>query len=181
VSNRLIRLFVIPGLLLLVLNVQAAKLPPLSHSLTPLKAPVAAPELKLKDIDDELVDISKLKGKVLVINFWATWCPPCRREMGSLERLHLATESQDIVVLAVNVGENVDSVFSFLGTVEPQPSFSMLFDSDAGNMEPWGVKGLPTTYVVDPDGFIRYRAVGGREFDHPELMKKVKSCLIDCI
>ncbi|MFA5627922.1 MAG: TlpA disulfide reductase family protein [Thiohalomonadaceae bacterium] len=152
---------------------QAAELPLLTHSLTPSAGQRPAPVLRLQNLDDEIVDIHDLKGKVVVVNFWATWCPPCRREMGSLERLHQATKDKNVEVLAVNVGENFDTVFSFLGTVEPSPNFQMLFDEDALSMGTWSVKGLPTTYVVGPDGRIAYEAVGGREFDHPEIVKKV--------
>ncbi len=152
---------------------QAVELPPLTHSLTPSEGQSPAPELRLQNMDDEMVDIHDLKGKVVVVNFWATWCPPCRREMGSLERLHQATKDKNVEVLAVNIGEDIDTVFSFLGMVEPSPNFQMLFDKDAVSMEMWGVKGLPTTYVIGPDGRMAYEAVGGREFDHPEIVKKV--------
>ncbi len=105
--------FMVPVLLFMAANLSATELPPLTHSLTSLKSAVAAPTLRLKNMDDEVIDISEMRGKVVVVSFWASWCPPCRREMGSLERLHLATADQDIRVLAVNVGEDVDSVFSF--------------------------------------------------------------------
>lgn len=151
----------------------AQDLPPLTHHLTKIKQPFALPALALPNMDDEMVDISDMKGKVIVINFWATWCPPCRREMGSLERLHQATRHKGVEVLAVNVGEDLDTVFSFLGTIEPQPSFQMLFDEEGGSMEAWKVRGLPTTYVIGPDGKMVYRAVGGREFDHPDIVQKI--------
>jgi len=151
----------------------AENIPPLTHNLTKLKNPLAAPALKLKNMDDEIVDIKDLKGKVVVINFWATWCPPCRREMSSLERLHLATKDKNVVLLAVNVGEDMDTIFPFLGMIAPSPSFPILFDSDASAMKKWKVRGLPTTYVVSPQGKIVYRAVGGREFDHPSIQEAV--------
>lgn len=153
----------------------AAGLPPLTHKLTTIKKTVKAPKLRLQNMDEEFVDIKELKGKVIIVNFWATWCPPCRREMGSLERLHLATKNQNVVILAINIGEDVDTVFSFLGTVDPSPSFPILFDPDAGSMKRWNVQGLPTTYIINPNGTIAYRAVGGREFDHPDIQKIVKS------
>lgn len=173
VHTRLIKTLTTSGLLLLLLNPVAAELPPLTHGLTLLKTPVAAPALRLKDMDDEIIDISDLKGKIVVLNFWATWCPPCRREMGSLERLHLATVDKGLVVLAVNIGEDLDTVFSFLGTVEPAPSFPIVFDPGSDSLDRWKVRGLPTTYIIDPAGLIRYRAIGGREFDHPDLVDKV--------
>ncbi len=164
---------IIPLLLLILSNGFAAERPPLTHSLTALKSPKTAPALRLKDMDNKMVDITKMKGKVIVINFWATWCPPCRREMGSLERLHLATAKQNIVVLAVNIGQDIDTVFPFLGAIAPLPSFTILFDQNAESMERWKVKGLPTTYIVDPNGLIAYQAIGGREFDHPDLVAKI--------
>jgi len=160
-------------LLLFFNNSHGEGLPPLTHSLTPINKTIKVPKLRFKNLDDEIVDIKDLKGKVVVINFWATWCPPCRREMGSLERLYQATKDKNVEVLAVNIGEDMETVFSFLGMVEPAPNFQMLFDNEAVSMNKWGVKGLPTTYILKPDGTIAYKAVGGREFDHPDILQKV--------
>ena len=157
----------------------AAGLPPLTHNLTVIKKPKLAPALRLKNMDDEFVDIKDLKGRVVVVNFWATWCPPCRREMGSLERLHLATQDKNVVVLAVNVGEDIDTVFPFLGMISPAPSFPILFDTDGTVMTKWKVRGLPTTYIVSPEGKIVHRAIGGREFDHPSIQKAVISLITE--
>lgn len=151
----------------------AAGLPPLTHSLTTVNPPLKAPKLHLKNMDDEMVDLSKLKGKTVVVNFWATWCPPCRREMGSLERLYQSTKNKNVVVLAVNVGEDIDTVFPFMGAISPSPSFPILFDSEGDAMQEWKVKGLPTTYIINPAGRVAYKAVGGREFDHPDIIKAV--------
>ncbi len=151
----------------------AAGQPQLTHGLSVIKQTIVAPDLRFNNLDAEVVDLKDLKGKIVVVNFWATWCPPCRREMGSLERLYLATKEKDVVVLAVNVGEDEDTVFSFLGEIEPSPTFAILFDTQAKSMRDWNVKGLPTTYIVNKEGLLVYRAIGGREFDHPELVKKI--------
>lgn len=166
--------FGLTAFLLLLFNQSYSEgLPPLTHNLTPVKSSIKAPALRFKNLDDEIVDIKDLKGKVVVVNFWATWCPPCRREMGSLEKLYQATKDKNVEVLAVNIGEDIETVFSFQGTVDPIPNFQMLFDYDAVSMKNWNVKGLPTTYIVRPDGSIAYKAVGGREFDHPDILQQV--------
>lgn len=171
-SRNLVRTLLV-SLLLFAVGLKAAELPPLTHGLTRLKSPMITPALKLLDMDDEEVDIETLRGQVVIVNFWATWCPPCRREMGSLERLFLATGEKDVVVLAVNIGENFDQVFPFLGDIEPSPSFPILFDPSSESLTRWKVRGLPTTYIVNPKGEVMYRAIGGREFDHPEIVKTV--------
>jgi len=148
-------------------------LPELTHQLTPIAKTVSAPAMRLNNMDEELVDLQALKGKVVVVNFWASWCPPCRREMGSLEKLYQATKDKGVEVLAVNIGEDLDTVFSFTGTIAPQPTFPILFDTEAMMLPEWKVKGLPTTYIVRADGTLAYRAIGGREFDHPEIVKKI--------
>lgn len=176
-NNKLVHLlFLLLSISLFTVGIiHAAELAPLTHNLTKIKKPVPAPNLRLKNMDDEFVDIKDLKGKVVVVNFWATWCPPCRREMSSLERLHLATQDKNVVILAVNVGEDIDTVFPFMGIINPSPTFPILFDTDARVMNEWKVRGLPTTYIVSPDGNIVYRAVGGREFNHPSIQQAVIS------
>ena len=154
-------------------SVQAAEEPPLTHSLTAVSPPIPSPLMKLNNMDEELVDIESMRGKTIVVNFWATWCPPCRREMTSLEELHIATKDKNVIVLAVDIGEDIETVFSFISSIEPSPSFPILFDTDSLVMEKWKVQGLPTTYVINPEGDIVYKAVGGREFNHPDILEKI--------
>ena len=146
----------------------------LEPALTPVAGLPPAAAFELKDLEGDVHVLADYRGRVVVLNFWATWCPPCRREMPALERLHLKTADEKIRVIAVNVGEDFDTVFSFTGQLTPAPTFPMLFDAEATSMEPWKIRGLPTTYVVDPVGRIAYRAVGGREFDHPDLIAKLR-------
>jgi len=167
------------GALLLALGVPAlaAGLPPLSHSLTAAAAKNPAPALKLKDLDGQLHDLAALKGKVVLVNFWATWCPPCRREMPSMERLAQKLRGDNFVVLAVDVGEDADTVHAFSSRMESPPSFPILLDPHGRTMQAWGVAGLPTTYLIDRQGRIVAGAIGGREFDHPEIERAVRDLL----
>ena len=154
----------------------AADLPPLSHSLTPL-APRPAPDLKLKDLEGHLHDLAELRGKVVLINFWATWCPPCRREMPSMERLKQTLGGEPFVALAVDVGEDADTIGAFTSQLDTEPTFPILLDTRGRSMQAWKVAGLPTTFLVDKEGQIVASAIGGREFDHPEIIKVIRELM----
>lgn len=148
--------------------------PKLGHRLSPVAKPKSAPNFSLADMDEAQLSLQKYRGKVVLLNFWATWCPPCRREMPSMERLHLNFEKKDFSVLAVNQMEDSDHVFAYTGELEVDPTFPILFDKDSKVSNAYGVQGLPTTFLIDKNGQIRYRAIGGREFDHPEVIKLIQ-------
>jgi thiol-disulfide isomerase/thioredoxin len=162
--------------LCLALSAAAADLPPLSHSLTQ-HAPKPAPALALPDLDGKAHDLASLKGKVVLINFWATWCPPCRREMPSMERLQQALAGEPFVVLAVDVGEDADTIEAFTSQFDTVPTFPILLDTRSRAMQAWKVAGLPTTYLVDKQGRIVASAIGGREFDHPGMIEAISDLL----
>jgi thiol-disulfide isomerase/thioredoxin len=149
----------------------------LSHTLAPLDPPLAAPGFSLKDMDDEPHALQDYQGKVILLNFWATWCPPCRHEMPALEKLYLQFRKQDFVVLAINQWEDPDLVFAYTGDLNVFPTFPILFDPESTVAQQYGVKGLPTSFVIDRDGRVVYRAIGGREFDHPEIIGIIKHLL----
>jgi thiol-disulfide isomerase/thioredoxin len=158
-------------------SLAAAAEPPLQFSHTPFKPRVAAPAMKLKDMDGRTVELAGLHGKVVIVNFWATWCPPCRREFPSMERLRLKMEDKPVVILGVNEGETVDVIDQFNSTLDLQPQFAILLDLDGEAMAPWPVRGLPTTFFIDKKGRLAHGAIGGREFDHPEMVRLIESLL----
>ena len=154
----------------------AADLPPLSTSLT-RQAPQVAPALKLKGLDGQSHDLAQLKGRVVLINFWATWCPPCRREMPSMERLSQALKGEAFSVLAVDVGEDPDTIDGFISQLDATLGFPILLDTRSRAMQAWKVAGLPTTFLVDKQGRMVASAIGGREFDHPEIVQAIRELL----
>jgi thiol-disulfide isomerase/thioredoxin len=163
------------GLLTVAGNLVSAQ--ELGYHLARLKTPVAAPDFLLKDMDEEQHSLQDYRGKVVMLNFWATWCPPCRQEMPSLEAVYQDLKEDDFVVVAVNQWESPNQVFPYLGQLDVFPTFPILFDHKGSVSKAYDVKGLPTTVVIDKKGNIVYRAIGGRDFNHPEVKKLIRELL----
>ena len=141
--------------------------------LTKLADAPNAPDFVLEDLDGEQFQLSEHRGQVVIINFWATWCPPCREEMPSMQRAWEQLEPEGIYLVGINVGEDEDTIFQF--TADYPVEFPLLMDSDSSVINQWPVRGLPTTFVVDPKGQIVYRAIGGRDWNDPALLDFVKA------
>ena len=138
-----------------------------------LKQPFTATEFALKDIDGKTHRLSDYKGKVIVLNFWATWCPPCREEMPSMERARKKLINDDVVILAVNVGEDEDTIFNFTGDYPVE--FPLLMDIKGDVIKSYPVMALPTTYIISPNGIVTHRTLGGREWDNEQLLNELRA------
>jgi thiol-disulfide isomerase/thioredoxin len=129
------------------------------------------PALELPDADGREHALADWRGKTVVVNFWATWCEPCRDEMPSLERLKARLGGKPFEVVAVNVGESPERVARF--TREVPVTFPILYDRESATARRWKVRGYPTSYVLGPDGRIRYYFVGELDWASDEVVRAI--------
>jgi thiol-disulfide isomerase/thioredoxin len=128
-----------------------------------LDEPVPIPvEVRLTDLKGRSVSFSEFKGKILFVNFWATWCPPCREEMPSMEKLHTRLKHKDFVILAVDLMEPASKVEAFFQ--EFKLTFMALLDSNGEVGSLFGIRSIPTTLILDKNGMIIGIAVGPRDW-----------------
>lgn len=132
----------------------------------------SAPDFSLRDIDDKIHKLSGYRGHVVAVNFWATWCPPCRKELPSMQKTYLALKKSGFRIIGVNVGEDWDTVTSFLNNFSL--TYPIVLDTDSSAMQKWNIIGLPTTFIVDKEGRIIYQIAGGRDWNDPAFRKKLK-------
>ncbi len=163
----------ISALLLLLVIAPLCSAQQTGKGLAKLSPPVQAPEFELIDSDGNQHRMSEYLGQVMIVNFWATWCPPCRAEMPSMQSAWELLEPEGILMFGINVGENEDIIFEF--TANYPVEFPLLLDTDSSVIKQWPVRGLPTTFIVDPEGQIVYQAIGGREWDDPALLSMIRS------
>lgn len=144
------------------------------QTMTPVAKRPAAKDYALEDLDGKTQRLSDRRGKVVLVNFWATWCPPCRKELPSMQRLWEKLKSEAFAMHAIDVGESVDEIMPFIFSTGTELTFPILLDRDSKALRQWPVIAIPTTFVVDKQGRIAYRSVGGREWDDPKLIEELR-------
>lgn len=133
--------------------------------------PVAAkpaPPLQLDNLDGEAYDLENMQGRWRFVHFWASWCGPCRKEMPAIQNMAAILQPEGLRLAVINTAEDEDTVFSFLSAHAPH--LRPLMDRDGQVTEKWQPRGLPATYLVDPDGQVRFQALGGRDWDIPAYL-----------
>ena len=134
-----------------------------------------APALELKDLEGRAHRLTGYRGSVVLVNFWATWCEPCRDEMPSIQALKERLAGQRFVVLAVNLDEPESRIRKFLSQV--RLDFPVLLDPEKKAAKAWNARILPASYVVGPDGRIRYSVVGEIDWSRGPVVKRVTELL----
>jgi peroxiredoxin len=134
-----------------------------------------ASDFVVPDLQGNAVRLSALRGKVVFLNLWATWCPPCREEMPSMQRLYQHFQGRDFAMLAVSSDEQKPAVEAFVK--EGQYTFPVLFDPQRQVGDTYGVWGYPETFLIDRTGKIVEHIVGPRPWDKPDQLAKIERLL----
>jgi thiol-disulfide isomerase/thioredoxin len=130
--------------------------------------PEPLPPLKVSTLDDRSVGIEVFNGKVTMLNFWATWCPPCRVEMPSMQVLYDKTRDVAFDIMAISVGEQKKTVTDFLA--DNPYSYPVFLDPSGSQSAPFAGRGIPTTFILDKQGRAIAGLVGSRSYDGPEVI-----------
>jgi len=130
-----------------------------------LPTPLPAPAFRLSDVDGTVRTIEGFRGSVVLLNFWATWCVPCRDELPAMERLHRDYRGRGLSVVGVNFKESPRDVQNFLKV--NGVTFVSLLDRDGAVSMKYRVRGLPVTFLLDREGRMLWKAIGAREWEGP--------------
>ncbi len=147
------------------------------NTLKPINDRPAAPDFQLNDLQGVPHRLSELRGKVVLVNFWATWCPPCRSEMPSLQRAWERLKSNDFLMFGVSVSEDKYTVAQFFYTMTTPPTFPVLLDKEMQATRFWPIRGLPATFIVDKQGRVAYIMHGALEWDSPDVIRRIETLL----
>jgi thiol-disulfide isomerase/thioredoxin len=141
------------------------------------RAATPAPELKAHDLAGAPKTLADYRGKVVLLNFWASWCPPCLREMPSLERLRVKMAGHPIEIVALDSAETREEVSAYLSRMKL--GFPVLLDPEGDNTKRWKVFALPTSFLLDAEGRVRYVLTGPTEWDEGEALEVIESLLAE--
>ena len=137
-----------------------------------------APNFCLDGLGEKKVELKSFKGKVVFLNFWATWCGPCKEEMPSMEALYQQFKEKGFIFLAISVDyEGRKGVREFIG--KHHYSFPILLDPKCSTLDLFEVKGIPTTIIIDKKGMMIGKAIGPRDWKKPEVISMLNHLLIE--
>ena len=140
------------------------------------RGPALAPDFSAPDLKGQAVSLASLRGKVVVVNVWTTWCPPCREEMPSMERLAAHFRGRDFQLLAVSQDEgDKEKVEAFARDLAL--SFPVLLDPQRQVGERYGVWGYPETFIIDRNGYVVERVIGPRAWDSPQQVDALRALM----
>jgi thiol-disulfide isomerase/thioredoxin len=139
------------------------------------KQSMTADDFELASLAGVKVKLSAYRGRVVFLNFWATWCPPCRAEMPSMERLHQLLGAKGLAIVAVDLQEPRETVQQF--AKDNALAFTILLDTRGDVGGAWGAQSIPTTYLIDRKGAILARSVGSREWDGADMVTLFEAIL----
>ena len=135
-----------------------------------------APEFRLQALDGRTVSLADFRGKVVMVHFWATWCPPCVEEMPMLEQLYRSLRAADFEILAVSVDEGgARAVAEFMQ--RNGLNLQVLLDTRRSVAGLYGTFKFPETYVVDRQGVVTYKAIGPRDWTDPATMNAIRALI----
>jgi len=134
-----------------------------------------ATDFSLKDMNGKIVPLSAFKGKVVLLNFFATWCPPCRAEMPALNKLYHALKPRGLEVVAVSTDRSINDIKDFLERY--RVDFPILFDADRSAAKQYRVFSMPTTFLINRNGMIVEKFYGEYDWTEPETKGKIEKLL----
>jgi thiol-disulfide isomerase/thioredoxin len=143
--------------------------------LQPMKEAAPTPDFSLTDREGKKISLKDFRGKTVFLNFWATWCEPCREEMPAMEKLYQEHNDNNFVVLAVNVKDRRQEALAFVK--ELKLTYPIAFDPNAEVASLYGAGGLPTTYLIGPKGEGLARGWGPAEWYSPAARNLIKELL----
>ena len=143
--------------------------------ITPATQWIEAHDFAGKMMDAKSVNLQDYRGRFVLLNFWATWCSPCLKEMPDLENAYNEMGQEKLVVLAVGMGESVKKIKAFFNKYGF--TFPLLADNRMKITKLYGVRNIPVTYLIDPDGVVLGRALGVRDWASPDLLAFIDSRL----